>query len=84
MKLNDVLTSHNFDLWRVVDAHHAYSCTGEGFNVRLKSGRMLCAEKLGSLDVMRVALLLGRSPCLPHFHAYQIRRFVGRLSSREP
>lgn len=30
-----------------------YSCTGEGLSVHIKSERMLCAEQLGSLSVMR-------------------------------
>ena len=36
---------------------NTYSCDGEGLMLRLKSGRVLCAEKLGRLDVLHATRL---------------------------
>ena len=51
------LSHHLISLGRIASAGHEYSCDGEGLKVRLKSDRVLCAEKLGSLDVLHATRL---------------------------
>ena len=51
------LSHHLISLGRIAGAGHEYSCDGEGLKLRLKSGRALCAEKLGSLDVLHATRL---------------------------
>ena len=51
------LSHHFISLGKIAGAGHEYSCDGEGLKFRLKSGRVLCAEKLGSLDVLHATRL---------------------------
>ena len=51
------LSHHLISLGRIAGAGYEYSCDGEGLKLRLKSDRVLCAEKLGSLDVLHATRL---------------------------
>ena len=48
---------HLISLGRIAKAGHEYSCDGESLTLRLKSGRVLCAEKLSGLDVLHATRL---------------------------
>lgn len=64
MKFTDVVhvplhSQHVIYFGKRPDANHVCSGAGEGLNVQLNSGQVLCAEKLDSLDVMSGVRLLG-------------------------